>query len=210
MSYAREEPPKAANYRTGKAFLQLPGVKDNSEACGHSACMLFHCQSREDSNQQATLTASKYLEENEMQTSVAGQKIMSKQIKIASKFCKCYMPDLEQSTKNFFHQEEVSVSPQRSKSVFSNKNRFLTWIQLSSTLFILITLVCLIVSILSQCGIIPDLLQKVVFKLTKSMAYKSGRIFAWSAELHTLLSLNVSSLSALHEQKKSTIPNKSS
>lgn len=154
MPYARGKPAKAANYRTGKAFLWLPGVKDNSEACGRSVCMLFHCQSSEDSNWRATLTASKYLEEKEIQTSVAGQKKnMSKQIKITDKFCKCYMPDLEQSTKNFFHQEEILVFPQRSKSVFSNKNRFLTWIQLSSILFILITLVCLVASILS---LIPD------------------------------------------------------
>jgi len=36
------------------------------------------------------------------------------------------MPDLEQSSKIFFHLEVKLVSPQRSKSIFSNKNRFST------------------------------------------------------------------------------------
>lgn len=81
---------------------------------------LFSCQGSEDWNQQAALTVSKYLEET--QNSVAGQKTCQNSWWIFQALYVWHGAIIQ----NFFYQEVKSVFPQRSKSIFSNKNRFFT------------------------------------------------------------------------------------
>lgn len=136
-------------------------------------------------------------------------KNMSKQIKITDEFFKCCLPDLEQSSKNFFYQEVKLIAPQRSKSIFSNKNRFSTPTQFSFTLFFQTRLVCLTVSISSHHRIFQDLLQQEVSNFDKVCIWLiwSWRFPAWPADLHRVLSLSSSSICALKKNKKEKKPN---
>lgn len=131
---------------------------------------------------------------------------MSKQIKITNEFFKCCMPDLEQSSKIFFHQEVKLVSPQRSKSIFRNKNRFSTPTQLSFTLVFQIKLVCPTVSMSSQHRIFLDLLQQEVSNFDRVCVWLiwSGRGPAQPAGPHGLLSLSRSSLCALKKKPQTS------